>query len=207
MNALDTPQLTTLACDTYDLKKFNAPNLSYLRVWGFVNQLAMPLEPTPTTINIQHLYLDHASVDFICSTAVIFPRLKTFVVDQIYIGSERDLVTRSRIDIESMTLPIFPQIDIRAKLIAIFKGLHLPMLQKLILVSEPEGIQVAYVKAALVAGSCFPRVIDFRTSIPLSEVDAGIVESLLEVAEEVTVRGEVVCCRASCTSKTSLQLV
>jgi len=108
-----------------------------------------------------------------------------------------------------MTLPISPYIyvDTRPKLIAIFKGLHLPMLQKLILVSEPGGIQVAHVKAALVAGSCFPRVIDFQTTIPLGEVDVGIVESLLEVVEGVTVRGEVVCGRASCTSKTSLQLV
>jgi hypothetical protein len=106
-----------------------------------------------------------------------------------------------------MTLLIPPYIDIRPKLIAIFKGLHLPMLQKLILVSERRKIQVAHVKEALVAGSCFPRVIDFQTTTPLSEVDVGIVESLLEVVEVVTVHGEVVCCRASCTSKTPLQLV
>jgi hypothetical protein len=106
-----------------------------------------------------------------------------------------------------MTLLISPHIDIRPKLIAIFKGLHLPMLQKLILVSQPRKIQVADVKAALVVGSCFPRVIDLQTTIPLSEVDVGIVESLLEVVEEVTVRGEVVCCHASCTSKAPLQLV
>jgi len=78
------------------------------------------------------------------------------------------------------------------------------MLQKLILLSEPRKIQVAYVKAALVVGSCFPRVIDFQAATPLSEVDVDIVESLLEVVEEVTVRGEVVCCRASCTTKTPL---
>ena len=209
MDTLDTPQLRTLECDIYDLKRFHAPNLSCLHVRGFsfISQDAIPLKPTPTTTNIQHLHLDYTSVHVICSTAVIFPRLKTFAVDWIFLGSERDIVTRSRLDIESMTLPVSPLIDIRAKLIAIFKYLHLPVLQKLILVSKPGSIQVAYVKAALVAGSCFPRVIDFQTIIPLGEVDVGIVESLLEVVEEVTVRGEVVCCRASCTSKTSLQLV
>ncbi|KAJ8590805.1 hypothetical protein M405DRAFT_932573 [Rhizopogon salebrosus TDB-379] len=198
LKTLDTPQLVTLECDISDLQKFNAPNLSHLRIRGFSYISTIPSGPTITTANIRHLHLNHTSVHFVHSVAMIFPHLQTLVVDRIFPGFERDPGTRSCLEIRSMTLPIFPHIDdTQLRFVAIFRALHLPVLQKLVLVGEPGEIQVENVMAALVVASCHLRVIDFQPekARPLSKVDAGVAEPLLSVVEEVTVCGELLCHR------------
>jgi hypothetical protein len=133
LDTLDAPQLRTLDCYLSDLRGLNAPNLSRLRVRGYVSNF--PSGPTPTTTNIRHVHLNYASVRAIYSTALIFPHMKTLAVVHINDGSESDPVTRSCLGIQSMTLPVFPHAHthIQPKIIAIFNGLHLPMLQNLIL--------------------------------------------------------------------------
>jgi hypothetical protein len=200
-DTLDTPRLRTLECYISDLKRCNAPNISHLHVRGFSYSGAVISEPTPTTTNIRHLHLEYASVHVIRSTASVFPHLQTLVVDRIFPGSESDLVTHScRLEVQSMTLPISPYIDIPPGFVAIFRGLQLPMLQKLILVGELGKAQVSNVLAALAVASCHPRMVDFQPNeaIPLSEVDASIAEPLLSVVEEVTVHGELLCHRTRC---------
>ncbi|OAX35401.1 hypothetical protein K503DRAFT_371109 [Rhizopogon vinicolor AM-OR11-026] len=197
LDTLDTPKLRNLECDISDLKMFNAPNLSRLRIKGFAYVPAVLAGPTPTTTNIRYLHLDYASVHAICSTAVIFPHLQTLIVDRLFPPSENPLATRTCLNIQSMTLSIFEYpYMIRPKFMALFESLQLPMLQKLTLAGELRKAEVALVMSTLAATPCHPQVIDFQTPMPLNEVDPAIAEPLLSFVEEVTVHGEVLCRRA-----------
>ncbi|OJA13140.1 hypothetical protein AZE42_03649, partial [Rhizopogon vesiculosus] len=115
---LDTPKLRTLTLerDIRDIKRFNAPNLTCLRLgylsdWGIPD---IPSKPTPTTKKIRYLYFGDATAHAIRSTAVVFPHLKTLAVDQIGDSEDAEAAsnssTHSFLEIQSMTLPISPHI-------------------------------------------------------------------------------------------------
>jgi hypothetical protein len=201
LNTLETPQLRTLECYSPDVKTFNAPNLSRLHIRGdCCNTLSGPGLTTP---NIRHLHLGYASIHAIRSTAVMFPHMKTLAVDRICSGCESESGplkhSISFLEIQSMTLPICPRDDFRPKFVSMFDGLDLPMMQRLNLVGELRETQVVHVRKALAAASCHLRVVDFQpktaTSGTRRKVVVGIAKPLLSVAEEVYLRGELVCCR------------
>jgi hypothetical protein len=78
----------------------------------------------------------------------------------------------------------------------IFRGLHLPVLQKLTLVMDLGKSEVEMITEALAdAGSCNLRVVDFSLHEPWNDLDVYILEPLLSVAQEIAVCGEVVVCR------------
>lgn len=108
-------------------------------------------------------------------------------MDQIYSGGFDFIcaVTHSSLEIQSLTLPLNSP-----KLLDVFNGLHLPKLQRLILVGEIGEAQIVQAMTALDDASCYPRVVEFQTTTPLSVFETGIADSDVEV---VTVHGEQFC--------------
>ncbi|KAG1725670.1 hypothetical protein EDB19DRAFT_2043193, partial [Suillus lakei] len=74
------------------------------------------------------------------------------------------------------TFLIFPRMESikdpfqEREVLKIFGELRLPVLRKLTFVADPEESEIAWIVAALEIASCDVQVIDFQTSIPLSEV-------------------------------------
>lgn len=92
--------------------------------------------------------------------------------------------------LESMTFP-FDRLS-RDTFTIIFREVHLPVLQKLTLVSGPGKPRVEKITEALaVAGYCNIRVIDFQLHESGNDLDVHILEPLLSVVQEVAVCGKV----------------
>ncbi|KAG0694796.1 hypothetical protein DFH29DRAFT_838210 [Suillus ampliporus] len=79
---LVTPQLKTLECSWSDVRRFHAPDLCRLRI---IDSCLAQIQfiPVLTCRNIRYLHLHGASSNIIHHTSVIFPHLKTIVVDSI----------------------------------------------------------------------------------------------------------------------------
>ncbi|KAG2065619.1 hypothetical protein BDR04DRAFT_1108139 [Suillus decipiens] len=185
----DTPQLRSLQCCWSELSSFNAPNLTHLHItyrWS----LTMRFRHIPTCDNVRHLWIQNASARVIRSTLLMFPRLESIKVDVIIsdIGHPHDLTTHPCL--ESITFPIPSDPFQQREVLKIFSELCLPTLRKLTFVADPEESAVSCIMEALETAFCDVQVVDFQTTIPLSEVDIDVIEPLFSVAREVTVHGE-----------------
>jgi hypothetical protein len=105
------------------------------------------------------------------------------------IGHPHNSTTHSCLEL--ITFPIPPDPFQQREVLKIFAELCLPMLRKLTFVADPEESEVACIVAMLEIASCDVQVVDFRTTIPLSEVDVDVIEPLFSVTREVTVHGKV----------------
>ncbi|KAG2346442.1 hypothetical protein BDR05DRAFT_988114 [Suillus weaverae] len=186
----NTPQLRSLQCCWSELSSFNAPNLTYLHItyrWS----LTMRFRHIPTCDNVRHLWIQNASARIIRSTFLMFPRMESIRVDLILsdIGHPHNSTTHSCL--ESITFPIPSDPFQQREVLKIFGDLRLPMLRKMTFVADPEESEVFCIVAALEIASCNVQVVDFQTTMPLSEVDVDVIEPLFSVAREVTVHGEV----------------
>ncbi|KAG1838899.1 hypothetical protein DFJ58DRAFT_813251 [Suillus subalutaceus] len=191
----NTPQLRTLEqlWDISDLTKFNAPNLRHLRVMYSLSVSIRSFRPNAACGSIRHLYLHQVLPSRIRYFPAIFPRLETLDVHVLTphiqgmdMGSHSDTYSC----LESMTLP-FDRLS-RDTFTIIFRGLHLPVLQKLTLVLGPGKPRVEKITEALaVAGSCNIKVVDFRLHESGNDLDVHTLEPLLSVVQEVAVCGEV----------------
>ncbi|KAG1870797.1 hypothetical protein F4604DRAFT_849677 [Suillus subluteus] len=186
----DTPQLRSLQCCWSDLSSFNAPNLTHLHItyrWS----LTMRFRHTPTCDNVRHLWVQNASAHIIRSSFLMFPRMESIKVDQIRSENGHPHNSTTHSCLESITFPIPSDPFQQREVLKIFGELCLPMLRKLTLVADPEESEVSCIVAALELASCDVQVVDFQTTILLSEVDVDVIEPLFSVAREVTVHGEV----------------
>ncbi|OJA07670.1 hypothetical protein AZE42_01850 [Rhizopogon vesiculosus] len=183
----DTPRLSTLECSWWDIRLFNAPHLSCLRVVDpYLHEI--DIRSIPTCKNIRHIHIQNASVHAIRRT-LDFPHLESITVDDILSASRDREITATHPCLESMTLPLASNPHLRGLFIELFKGLHLPMLGKLTVVGEPKKPEVDCIVKALEGASCRVRVVDFQTDLPVSEIDMDIVRPLFSVAREITIRG------------------
>lgn len=178
-----------------DLIEFNAPNLCRARIEYSLLDTIRSFKPNAACGSIRHLSIDQALASGIRCFPAIFPRLETLGVriPTSYVsgmGSHSDTYSC----LESMTLPF---VDRPADMfINIFRGLHLPALQKLTLLMGAGKPDVEMITEALaVAGYCNIRVLDFRLHESRSDIDPRTLEPLLSVVQEVAVHGEVVVCR------------
>ncbi|KAG0695390.1 hypothetical protein DFH29DRAFT_955366 [Suillus ampliporus] len=188
-----TPQLKTLECHWSDVKRFHAPDLCRLHI---IDPWLDPIQSIPalTCRNIHYLHFRDASPNFIHCTSVIFPHLKTIVVDSLLSSDDdakRGPATHSCL--ESITLPIRGYYgDLDTDVIDVFRGSHLPVLQKLTFtMGKQQQEEVDFIMAALAAtASCNVKAVDLQT---VDEVDGDTIKPLLSVVGEVTVRGQVIC--------------
>lgn len=123
-----------------------------------------------------------------------FPLLETIAVHRLLYSRGRSYSFMHSC-LESMTLPLSLDAARPHLFIEIFDEVHLPKLQKLILVGRLKKSHVDLVTDALAVTSCNVQVVDFRTNTPQDEV-VDIVESLLSVVREISLHGKVLCCRA-----------
>ncbi|KAG1888179.1 hypothetical protein F4604DRAFT_1715902 [Suillus subluteus] len=204
----NTPRLRTLSCNESNLRRINAPRLSYLHIDGRFRLTVPDRQPALTCKDLRYIHLQGASATAMCSTIASFPHLETIVVDYIIPfppGNNHSPI--SNLVLESMTLPFFffPE-DTWQEFIKIFTRPHLPMFQKLTLVGAPEkprvdcllailaiaSFQVPVVDcllAILAIASFQVPVVDFQTGTPLSTVHMNNIASLLSVVREVTYYG------------------
>lgn len=124
----------------------------------------------------------------------MFPRMESIKVDVILsdIGHPQNSTTHSCLELITFPIPSDP--FQQREVLKIFAELCLPMLRKLTFVADPEEAEVSCIVAALEMAYCDVQVVDFRTTIPLSEVDVDVIEPLFSVAREVTVHGEELRC-------------
>lgn len=186
----DTPQLRSLQCCWSELSSFNAPNLTHLHItyrWS----LTMRFRHVPTCDNVRHLRVENASARVIRSAFLMFPRLESIKVDLILSDISHPNNSITHHCLESITFPIPSDPFQQREVLKIFGELRLPVLRKLTLAADPEESEIACIMAALQIASCDVRVVDFQTTISLSEVDVDVVEPLFSVVRKVTVRGEV----------------
>ncbi|OAX39145.1 hypothetical protein K503DRAFT_110048 [Rhizopogon vinicolor AM-OR11-026] len=184
----DTPRLSTLECSWWDIKRFNAPHLSRLRIVDpYLHDINV--RSIPTCKNIRHIHIQSASVYAIRCILDVFPDLESIMVDVILSASGDGATTVTHPCLESMTLPLASNPHLRGIFIELFKGLHLPMLWKLTVVGEPKKPEVDCIVKALEGASCRVRVVDFQTDLLVSEVDKDIVRPLFSVAREMTLCG------------------
>lgn len=185
----DTPQLRFLQCRWSDLTRFNAPNLTHLHII-YRRSLTTRFKHIPTCDNVRHLWIQNASARVIRSTFLMFPRMESIKVDTILsdIGHPHNSTTHSCL--ESITFPIPSDPFQQREVLKIFSELCLPMLRKLTFVADPEEAEVSCIVEALELAYCDVQVINFWTTIPLSEVDMDVIEPLFSVAREVTIHGE-----------------
>ncbi|KAG2103472.1 uncharacterized protein F5147DRAFT_706206 [Suillus discolor] len=196
----NAPQLRTLQCNwPSDVTRFNAPNLRRIR-FGPLSAVIRS-RPTATCKNIRHLRIQSAPVAVIHSSLSFFPHVETLVIDYyIAPNSDSGSHTTTYSCLESMTIPLFHYHYHRDPFIELFRGLRLPMLQKLNVVGNPDTPEVEGIITALaVAESCNIQVVDFQPRFWTNARRNNVyirVEPLLSVAREVAICGEVVARRA-----------
>jgi hypothetical protein len=186
----NTPRLRILECNDSNLRRIDAPELSYLHIKGcFQAPNGQAMAAILPFKHLCHIHLQTASAPAICSTIAGFPHLETIVVDKILPIYSRNVHTPiSNLVLESMTLPFrFFHESTWQEFIKIFTPqLHLPMFQKLTLVGAPEKLQVEGLSAMLAVASFQVLVVDFQT---VSTVHMDNIASLLSVVREVTYYG------------------
>ncbi|KAG1888178.1 hypothetical protein F4604DRAFT_1715899 [Suillus subluteus] len=75
----NTPRLRTLSCNESNLRRINAPRLSYLHIDGSFRWTVPDRQPALTCKYLRHIHLEAASATAMCSTIASFPHLETIV--------------------------------------------------------------------------------------------------------------------------------